>query len=347
MDSSGKRRAKQFDRRCEAEAYLLQVRGDLARGLHVAPGASPTIADVAAIWIQRCDRDRLERSTTRQYRSHLKNHILPICGKMKLSDMTSPRAHALVDELLKTRSHAMTRKVLSSLSSIFEEATKRGLASHNPIASIRVRTPSDERHELEMPTRDELRAMLHEVHGRWRPLVLTAIFTGMRSSELRGLRWEDVDFAARAIRVRQRADAWGHFGPPKSKAGKRDIPMSPTVVNTLKEWKLRSRPNALNLVFPTRAGKPMVLSSILRYGFRPLHIKAGVVDADGKPKYGFHALRHAAASLFIEQGLPPKRIQAIMGHATISMTFDVYGYLFPNEAEDQHALAQIESRLLK
>jgi integrase len=65
-----------------------------------------------------------------------------------------------------------------------------------------------------------------------------------------------------------------------------------------------------------------------------------------KPPYNFHALRHAAASLFIEQGWTPKKIQTLMGHSSIQVTFDIYGHLFPSPDDDAEAMAQIETRLL-
>src|SRR5436305_104234 len=83
--------------------------------------------------------------------------------------------------------------------------------------------------------RDELRRMLEHAKGRWRTLVVTAIFTGLRASELRGLRWDpDVDLDRGVLRVRQRADRWNTIGSPKSDAGKRDVPLAPMVVNTLR-----------------------------------------------------------------------------------------------------------------
>ena len=79
---------------------------------------------------------------------------------------------------------------------------------------------------------------MYAATGRVRPFILTAIFTGLRASELRGLRWADVDFEARALHVRQRADRFNSIGPPKSEAGERTVPLPPLVVNVLREWKL-------------------------------------------------------------------------------------------------------------
>ena len=118
------------------------------------------------------------------------------------------------------------------------------------------------------------------------------------------------------------------------------------MVNTLRQWRLKCPNSEIDLVFPNGRGKPQSQSNFLHRVFHPLQESAGIVNEDGRGRYGLHALRHAAAALFIEQGLSPKRIQKIMGHASIGMTFDVYGYLFESNEEDHVAVAQIQARLL-
>src|SRR5262249_7938961 len=155
--------------------------------------------------------------------------------------------------------------------------------------------------------------------------------TGMRASELRGLPWSNVDLDAGIIHVRQRADAWGAIGAPKSKAGKRDIPLPPIVINTLKAWKEHCPAGERNLVFPNGAGNVESLPNIWHRMWSPLQIACGIATDGGKrdkegepvrkPKYGFHKLRHAAASLFIAHlGWSPKRVKTVMGHSSIKMT---------------------------
>jgi integrase len=82
----------------------------------------------------------------------------------------------------------------------------------------------------------ELRLLIESSSGRWRPLIVKAVFTGMCASELRGLCWSDLDLDAGVIHVRQRAYTWANIGATKSKAGKRDIPLAPIVLNALKQW---------------------------------------------------------------------------------------------------------------
>jgi integrase len=121
--------------------------------------------------------------------------------------------------------------------------------------------------------------------------------------------------------------------------------LAPVVVNALREWRLACPPG--ELVFPTGRGRPRAINTIHTHGLVPLQRAAGIIFSEGsKPKYGMHALRHAAASLFIEQGFSPKRVQALMGHSTIQMTFDVYGHLFPAPEDDQAAMRQMQARLI-
>jgi integrase len=189
----------------------------------------------------------------------------------------------------------------------------------------------------------ELNSLIENSGGRWRPFIITAIFTGMRLSELRGLRWSDVDLDAGQIHVRQRADGWGKTGPTKSKAGMRDIPLAPLVVNTLKQWRIDCPRGERDLAFPNTLGNIETMSNIHARCWVPLQIKCGLIT-DGEARYGFHMLRHAAASLFIKYlGWSPKRLQAVMGHASINMTFDRYGHLFENVEADRADMAKIEA----
>jgi integrase len=96
----------------------------------------------------------------------------------------------------------------------------------------------------------------------------------------------------------------------------------PLAVNALRQWRPQSAAKG-DLVFCTRSGTPHALTNIRRMVWVPLLKRCGM------PAYVFHSLRHAAASLFIELGWPPKRIQDVLGHSSISMTFDRYGHLFP------------------
>jgi integrase len=102
----------------------------------------------------------------------------------------------------------------------------------------------------------------------------------------------------------------------------------PPLPSTLREWKLACPKTEGDLVFPGGVnGKILRTDDVHRRCWRPLLRSLGLEDSDG-PRYTFHSLRHVAASLMIESGMQPKKLQAIMGHSSIKLTYDVYGHLW-------------------
>lgn len=350
LDGSGSRRAKLFATKGEAQAWMVEAQHDIKRGLHTAASVSPTVKQAAALWIRRCEEKDLERSTIRSYEEHVDLHIVPLIGSKKLSDLTMPGVSGFADRLREhNRSPEMVRRVVRSLGAIFREARRRGLASTDPTAGLDLNLSTREDPRVVIPEKAELQAIIANAAGRWRPLILVAIFCGLRGSELRGLRWSDIGFNSHQIHVKQRADAFHQIGRLKSKAAYRSVPCNPMVLNALREWKLVCPKGEQDLVFPTGAGKVESHSNIVQRGFEPIQTAAGVVEIRGGEtvaKYGLHALRHACASLWIEHGHNPKQIQVLMGHSTIQMTFDTYGHLFADADADQKAAAEIQARLL-
>jgi integrase len=341
FDQDGKRHLKTFKTQKAAKAWLVGTQHEVKQGIHTPESDSITVAEAAEIWMEKGELENLERSTLRQYRNHANLHIKPSrIGAEKLARLSTPTIEAFRDDLLKKCSRPMARKVLTSLKSIIGEAQRRGLVAHNAAQPVKIDAKKRDQRKLavgrDIPSKEEIQTILSRADGRWRPLLITAIFTGMRASELRGLSWNDVNFEHKVAHVRQRANLWGEIGAPKSAAGHREIPMSPMVVNVLKEWRLACPKGEGNLVFPNGAGNVENHGNIANRGFYALQLEAGLVGGDGKPKYGLHALRHFFASWAIERGFSPKRVQALLGHSSIQMTFDVYGHLFPS-LEDDHA----------
>ncbi len=363
-DQQGVRRLKTFEKKKEAEAWSSSTDVAIAKGEHVADGATVTVQEAGEKWMESCTATGLERSTLAQYRQHLDLHIAPLIGKTKLSQISVPYVRSFQDKLGKAVSAAMVKRVTVSLGSILADAQERGLVGHNAVREMAKRRGKGKARQgekrrkarlqigVDIPAPGEIAAILGASKGRWRPLLLTAVFTGLRASELRGLRWSDVDFKAGRIHVRQRADRYHEIGMPKSDAGQRSVPIGAMVANTLKEWKLACPTSEMDLVFPTGAGQIEWLPNIIKRGLVPPQIAAGIVTDDGKAKYtGMHSLRHFYASWCINRtedgglGLPPKIVQERLGHSSITMTMDVYGHLFPS-TDDGEALAAAERRLL-
>lgn len=354
-DQAGKRRAKQFARKKDAEAWSVGAAWQVSQGVHTADSQSVTVAIAAKQWIKKAEAEGRERGTVDQYDQLARLHIVPLIGAEKLSRLTRPSVEAFRDKLVETRSKAMAGKAVRALSSILTEAQRRGLVAQNVAKGVKVVRAGREKAKVVIPTNPELKAILAVATDGMRPMLMTAIFTGLRSSELRGLRWSDIDLKSANLSVGQRADKFGEIGPPKSQAGYRTIPLAPELVSELRTWKLRCPTGELNLAFPNTLGGVQQYGHLLRRKFFPVQIKAGVCDpllVDGEPvldkrgdqvmvaRYGFHAMRHAAASAWIRTRIDLKRLQVWIGHESIQLTLDTYGHLLSDQKRDAELAIQ-------
>lgn len=390
IDAKGVRRLKTFAKKKDADSFEATAKVEVREGVHVADSDSATVEAAGKLWLASAASSGLERATIEDYERHLRLHIAPHLGTARLASLSIAKIRSFEDDLRNAgRSPAMVKKVLVSLSALVADAQERGLAARNVVRDMKARRGSSERRQEQrqkgrlkvgedIPTREEVKALLGALTGRWRPLVLVATFCGLRASELRGLRWSDVDLDKREIRIHQRADRFNDIGRPKSLSSERTVPAPPMVINALKEWKLAySRPvigrdddgnpiredaRPAHLVFANGLGKVEQLNNILRRGLHPAWVAAGVTidtgerDEEGKPilapKYtGLHCLRHWFASWCINRkedgglALPPKVVQERMGHSTIALTMDRYSHLFP-KADDADEMEAAERAFL-
>jgi integrase len=355
-DQGGERHIQTFGRKKEADEYHATVKVDVRQGVHTPQSKGITVAEAADDWISFVKLEGRERTTLIQYRQQVDLHINPRLGREKLAKLTTPRINAFRDDLLANMSRAMAKKVLVSLKSLLKDARRRGNVAQNVALDVSISPDKRGKAKLkagvDIPTPDEIKRIVHAATGKARPFLLTAIFTGLRSSELRGLRWVDVDLKRAELHVRQRADRFGVIGKPKSESGDRTIPLGPLVLNTLKEWKLACPKGELGLVFPNGNGHIEDHANIVKRILWPVQIAAAVVNAKGEAKYaGLHSLRHFYASWCSNRRadggleLPMKTVQARLGHSSIMMTSDTYGHLFPR-GDDGGELAEAERALL-
>jgi integrase len=344
FDLNGKRRNETFATKGQAVARHAQVVLEVREGTHVAHDGKETIAEAAQRWLKHLEAEGRERSTLVQYDHHLRLHILPMLGRVKLAKLNTEtienfRAFLLAkDEKGEpVRSRDMAVRVWVA----FKMLLKHARCAHSAQGVSGITPDHRAKRKLEIgidvPANDEIKRLFNATAGdrperkRKRALLLLAAFCGLRASELRGLRWADVKLDEAELHVTQRADRFGKIGPPKSKSSRRTVPMSPDVVRALREWKLAQ--GGGELTFGTRKGGIEPHGNMLR-SLKPVMRDAGMVTKDGKPRYALHAFRHYFASWCISpkerggRGLSAKIVQEWLGHSTIAMTFDTYGHLF-------------------
>jgi integrase len=357
FDQQGDRHIETFETKKDATDYHADVRVDVRKGVHIAPSKSPTVIEAAESWIKLVEANGMkgdgpaERSTVRQYRQHINLHIVPRVGRMKLAELTPKSVEAFRDDLLTALSRPLARKVLTSFKSLLKVANYGHVTQ-----SVSIGTKRKPKLELgrDIPTTDEIKRLVAAVSDddlRRRALLLTVAFTGLRASELRGLRWRDVDLKAGELHVRQRADRYNKIGAPKSDSSVRTMPLNDVLNAALKTWKMKSEHSGQDdYVFCTSTGQIEHHKNMLR-SLSSVMQAAHLVDKRGRPKYGLHSIRHFFASWCINskdrggRELPPKAVQYLLGHSSINMTFDIYGHMFTDKGDRSELNASVRQLL--
>ena len=225
------------------------------------------------------------------------------------------------------------------LSKALNDATSWGIITKKPAASVS--PPSPKRNEVEVWDMDSInRFMAASENSPFREAFMLALHTGMRRSEITGLRWHGVDLPASAIRVTgtlQRVTRHGLLaGQPKTKTGRRAIALGPTTIDLLhglrgKQLALQAElgdlyQNEAGYVFTNDLGKPIDSNRLSREF-------AKLVKSAGLPHATLHGLRHCMASLMLADGASIKTVAEKLGHANPSLTLDVYSHLLPTIQE--------------
>lgn len=312
------------------------------KGESVVPSRR-TLDDAAEAWLAA--QANLRPGTLALYRSNLRTHILPRLGRKRLAAITPDDVAALIADMTRAGYSPYTVKgTLSPLSRILGRAARAGEIPSNPVARLergeRPRLPDAEMRVLDTQEIEELLAAVDDVHDR--ALIATAIFTGLRKGELRGLAWNDLDFDAGEIRVRRQADRNGQAAEPKTRRARRTVALMPALGRLLREHWLALPPalsTAAHPIFATSAGTPLDARNIDRRVFGPALKRAGL----NTTRMRWHDLRHTYASILIAQGEDAVYVSEQLGHADAAITFRVYAHLFDRGERRQQAAARLDA----
>jgi integrase len=162
--ANGSRHIETFARKKDADAREAQVAVDVSKGIHTAPSKSITVAQAADDWISYIEGEGRERTTIHRYREIVRLHIVPRLGNEKLAKLMTPRINVFRDELVKSMSRAMAKKVLVALKATLKDAKRRGNVAQNVAADVSITSHGRITPKLEfgrdIPTRDEFNGSL-------------------------------------------------------------------------------------------------------------------------------------------------------------------------------------------
>jgi integrase len=336
--ATGKRRQKRITARTKREVELRVSALIQASQVGFTDAGKLTVRDFFNRWLDATS-STLRPVTVRRYRDLVRLHIVGVVGNCPLSKLAAADVQQLYADRLTHLSPTTVRYIHAVLHHALSDAVKWGLLVRN--VTDAVEPPKKARNEMRVWNADQANRVLaaaaeDPLETLWR----LSVFTGMRRGELLGLKWSDVDIEAPALFV-QRALSRGltarlEEGEPKSRAGRRRIAVSPSVVESLKRHRTRQLEHRLaageayeyrGYVFANEMGGHLHPNVLYRQ-FRSLITRAGV------PTIRFHDLRHTSATLLLAEGVHGKIVQERLGHSNIAMTLDLYSHVSADMQRD-------------
>jgi integrase len=361
-DSRGDRQRKHYLSKKAADVFRIQIEGQMQAGTYRPNADKVTVKQVCESFLEHCaGRNQRDERMTRKmlvvYKGHVNNHILHSghgLSNRKLSQLTARSVGEFRDRLRGAGvTVPTTRKILATLHSALAYAISQDWVATNAAHGTRVIGPRDEgSKKIVPPSKTDMGAILSGADEEFRIKLIFAASTGVRAGEQWATRWRDVDLEKGQLHIGCRVDAYREEGAPKSAAGVRTVPISRQLTAMLKAWKLKSKFKAPeDLIFPNDEGNHINHDNLVKRRFGPLFENLEVAhqaDPTRSPlpprRFNWHALRHFAISSWIEAGCAPKTVQTFAGHASLQVTMDRYGHLFPHE-DHKKAMDQIATGL--
>jgi integrase len=320
----------------EAKSWRADAVGSARRG-ELRASTRLTLREAWEAWlagardgtIRTRSGDRYKPSPIRSYETAMRLRMLDDLGAVKLSEISRVELQDLADRLLAQGLDPSTiRNTFMPLRAIFRRAVSRGELTVNPTTGLELPAVRGTRDRIATPT--EAAAILDAVPAADRAIWATAAYAGLRAAELQALRHDDVDLEHGLIHVRRSWDPRVGEIPPKSRAGTRTVPIVAALRAHLAAHLLAQRRRS-GLLFGRTESRP--------FDPRALALRADAAwKATGLDRITLHELRHTCASIFIAAGVNAKTLAAFMGHASVTITLDRYGHLFPGSEDEAAAL---------
>lgn len=334
----GRRISRDFKTKSDAQTWLRQMQAELEHGFDYQ-GSKTLLRNFLKDWLDTC-RAALRPKTAYDYDRILHRHVIPQLGDEPLKDLTPLRIERFYTRLVEAGVGARTVHLVHSiLHRALEKAVLFGLLTHNPSAHATLPRYK----QAEMNVLDEMQVnqfLVTAIGSPFEALYHLAVKTGMRQGELLGLKWSDLQWGSGRLNIRrQLQDVRGQgciFQEPKTRSGRRTIQLGEGTLHALRLHRERQRLQMAvagqrwqdnDLIFPSSVGTPLNPSN-LRLDFNR------VIKLAGVPKVRFHDLRHTAASLMLNNGIPVIVVSKILGHSKPSITLDIYGHLY-NEMQGE------------
>lgn len=350
---TGKRKQASFGpfrTKTEAKKELLKIKNQVDDGSYFKE-STEDFSMFMERWFNTSYKRTVEITTAKSREYVIRNHIMKYFQHKKINEITTFDIDSFyVDKLDSGYSGAYIRQMHNLLNQAFDQAVRWSLVKVNPVKNAK--PPKVKSEEKITWTVDEVNRFLNLIKDSSMEIpYLLAIFTGMRRGEVLGLKWDDVDFENKKIRIKRSlcfvSGKGLIFKEPKTKKSKRQISISQHVVNVLKKHKQKQefqkeklgvQYQDNNLIVCTDDGKPLDPRNLLRQFYR-------LIEEANVPRISFHDLRHTHATILMQQGENPKVVSERLGHSRVGITLDLYSHV--SDDLQEQAAEKFENALLK
>jgi len=336
-DQNGKRHYQAMHKgatKKEAEAAEIEIMSAISRGVYIPSKKIPAFGEVCKEWLAY-KQPKVRVSSFKSYESCVGKN-LTVFYDLRITMLTTARLEGFISDRQKEGMNIKTLKnIIGLLNQVFNYAVRHRYIESNPLsAAERPRSSSEQKGSFLMP--DEINRLLNtEDDPMYHVLLKLAVFSGARQGELLGLRWCDVSFNDKQIRI-ERSFNHGAVYEPKNRTSRRKIDLGDDMMLILREYRKTNLHK--DLVFSDKKGNHLKSKTVLKH-FRNTLEKAGL------PVIRFHDLRHTFASLLIHQGENIKTVQSQLGHSTPTQTLNTYSHLMKNP--DSDIAGRMEKAVLK
>ena len=282
---------------------------------------SITLADLSRRFQQRelADRNpRIAYSTKKAYAGYLEKWIEPRWGEYSLLEIRAVEVESWLKSL--NRAPGTRCKIRNVMSLLFNHGRRHDLCDRNPIEWVR--QSAKRRTAPDILTTNEVQGLLANLRFRERTLVLLAVTTGLRRSELFALKWKDVDFQGKQICV-TRSIVQNVIGVCKTESSQKPVPAHDDLMKALREWRGQTPyKSSESWVFASPANqgrRPYLAQQIMQRHILPIARKLGIAK-----RIGWHTFRHTYSTLLRSTGAELKIMQELLRHSTIRVTLDTY-----------------------
>lgn len=275
-------------------------------------------------------------ATKKIYKAYLNRWVRPHWQRYTLAEVRTIQVESWLRTLPLAKSSCA--KIRNLMSVLFNHACRYELFDRNPIYLVRQSAKRRRVPVVLLPA--EIKALVNCLGLRERTLVLVAASTGLRQSEIFGLKWGDIDFAQRAMSV-TRSIVYGVVGPCKTESSQKPVPLHSAVAQALMDWKRSSAYKKTDdWVFASRrhrGRKPIWGQAVLRRYIRPVALRVGI-----QKQFGWHTFRHTYSTLLRSVGTEFKVMQELLRHSSLRSTLDIYTQaIIPAKHEAQAAVLSL------